>query len=305
MQYFEPDWESKKTPAIIRKVTGTKLGRLKFQLEFPELNETFVDYNLKYIIKYLVDAPPGRFAEMLNKKKRRPAKFTKATPDKTVELQSPTLKTCNALIEEEISVAVLSAMKAGFKESSNSELRKAIAFEDSGPELAFPDSITTPEESNFPLTSGTSDPIHVSLVALPASPITPMPSPLPPSPITPVPNPPVVPANTSQHTVFVPSAELSDYFTRHSWMTSWGNQKKSKSSIKNDITAPTSNPQMQHPRYCTVYKNFRQNFQIDCPALSMRKCGPETSFICKMCGVYLHQECSLLYHQLYASDRLV
>jgi hypothetical protein len=69
----------KKTKAVVRKVTGRKVGRMKFSLFFPELDETFDVYTWKYVLDYLSSDLPlkfhGLFTELCQetpKKRKQP-----------------------------------------------------------------------------------------------------------------------------------------------------------------------------------------------------------------------------------------
>jgi len=64
IELFGPDWANRKTCASIKKVTGTKFGRLKFSLEFSELQEVYIGFNWEYIQKYIVDPLPFEIDEV-------------------------------------------------------------------------------------------------------------------------------------------------------------------------------------------------------------------------------------------------
>jgi hypothetical protein len=90
-ELFGPNWERLKTPATVKKVTGTKLGRLKFELYFTEIEEIFTGFNWEYILKYIVDAFPSVFdsvAGILEEgKKARPAKKKKKERERSAKEQ--------------------------------------------------------------------------------------------------------------------------------------------------------------------------------------------------------------------------
>jgi hypothetical protein len=77
LEYFGPDWSARKTEASIKKVSGSKVRSLKFEIYFPELQDSFVNFTWKYVVQYLAEELPPIFQcamDAFGRKKKRMAK---------------------------------------------------------------------------------------------------------------------------------------------------------------------------------------------------------------------------------------
>jgi hypothetical protein len=141
LQLFGVGWETKKTPASIIKVTGTKVGRLKFDLHFPELNTEYVGFNWEYITKYITSPLPERFSLMAEnistgRQKRagpKPNIHQKAPPEKKkVQIVGKFNEEAyvHKLINIEVRLMIASCCIDSYSEIAASAAFPSTAFED-------------------------------------------------------------------------------------------------------------------------------------------------------------------------------
>jgi hypothetical protein len=111
--YFGEDFASKNTPAKITRVTGTTVRSLKFSLQFPEMQETFIDYKWPYIVEHLCDDLPWKFHRMIAEYAKKipselcqPSKKNKEAPPKPAcpspQSQLPPQKNCQKKTKKQL-----------------------------------------------------------------------------------------------------------------------------------------------------------------------------------------------------------
>ena len=106
--------------------------------------------------------------------------------------------------------------------------------------------------------------------------------------------------------------QIATYMQRHRWVKCWGERKqptlpagskgkaaRHKTVEKIQVPAPNS----------TAFKNTKpcKLFQIygrPCMAMEQQQVSKHTPYICFECAVYLHKECSSVYHAFHARERV-
>jgi hypothetical protein len=299
-EYFGPEWETKKTSASITNITGTKVKNLNFHISFPELNSEFKDFRWKYIAAYLIEDIPSQFKEYFDKVKANGRKKRKAPIQQEVdsnivvpedEHEQIALRLRDDIVDEEISPHYQGIMAAAL-----------IAFAEQ-PLLSQPPA--NPLETNIPA--------EQPLLSQPPA------NPLPPNIPAEQPffyQPPANPLPPNIPTSNLHSPQLQAYFEKHRWVKAWYERQTRSLSRKpenenatkagNVPRADSSKNLFKHPRYCQLYvdENSNSRDKVPCPAMALRRCGPETPMICESCSVFLHYECYFMYHQQHACDRM-
>jgi hypothetical protein len=284
---FGSDWATKKIGALITKVTGTKVKKLKFQLEVADLEQVYTGYSWTYVLKYITDSLPLSFSQIptliqsSKAPKRKDDTKKKENSDNTTKKQctdflQKTAAACERITNEEVknqlSLAVLDVIREEIDEALNTELFSQI------------------ENAPAPLDIVQHTPTFES--SLPDNPTTPQISTVPPV-LQPIETGPID----------------ADYMKRHCWMKCWGKHARlhgtGAAERQSMPIAPLDLADFKHPRFCYVYTEWKKKFNQSCPAMLLHNINPSTQLICSYCKVYLHAECHTVYHQMYASDKLV
>ena len=102
--------------------------------------------------------------------------------------------------------------------------------------------------------------------------------------------------------------DVRGYFKRHAWVKKWATPKKE--------TLPKGKSGKQRKENIPRIDSTSMDFKNDKPCVLAREYGgvcvameqqnktAMTSLICKECKVYLHEECSTMYHCFYAKEKL-
>ena len=121
---------------------------------------------------------------------------------------------------------------------------------------------------------------------------------------------PVVHAQMQQNTFSIPQStvDVRGYFRKHGWVKKWGTPKKE--------TLPKGKSGKQRKQNVPRIDDTSIEFKNDKPCVLARKYGGVciameqqnktmmTGLICKHCKVYLHEECSTMYHCFHAEEKL-
>lgn len=116
-------------------------------------------------------------------------------------------------------------------------------------------------------------------------------------------------------------SSMHGYLSKHRWMKCWGDRHTKSASKLGTVMdranvdsgipkAPEWNPLFRWPSTCELNRLQKLKFrgtpeQMKCTAMLLQPISPKTSFICMHCGVFLHRECHNVYHQDYATDRML
>jgi hypothetical protein len=327
LDLFGPDWTTKKTPATISKVTGTRVGRLKFDLHFSEIDMRYVGFNWQYILKYLTSPIPAKFALMTEKvvpapRKRaaapssqQPSAASKPKTNRQLEALVPE-KNVDGIIAKEVKQMVTECCINVYAELSATavfplSIDLSDISEDEEPECVgnhipldskMPAELSLGEEVE---TVGNLVPVDSKMSAQ--------------SSVDEEWNSAAQPSSDEEVECEVDTVQkmagavsVGAYFSRHSWMKAWG-ERSSALPKGNQLKerkvpvpkAPADCPEFKFPRTCALYMKLKKEYRLECPGMKVRNVTKDTQLICSQCLVFLHPECHTYYHMHYAHDRLL
>ena len=122
----------------------------------------------------------------------------------------------------------------------------------------------------------------------------------------------ITPTNTHSNVPNMEQGDIDMFFKRHKWVKVWGRTSdslpkgdKGKSpKVQNIPKIEGEDMQFKNAKPCALCQHYKQHSQSNGLAMDMQVVSINTPLICKECKVFLHKECSPMYHTFLSKERV-